>query len=125
MFFDGVCNLCNTTVDFLIRRDKKRLLRYSPLQGETAARLLTPEQRGDLRSFVLLDHEGTFVRSTGALRTLAKLGGVWSLAKVLLIVPRFIRDAVYNAIATGRYRLWGKRDSCRVATPEERSLFLP
>lgn len=124
MFFDGVCNLCNGTVDFFIRRDKKRALRYAPLQGEAAKQLLPPDMLEDLPSMVLIDKSGRFQRSTAVLKAASKLGGLWPAVQVFLIVPRPIRDAVYNWIAKNRYRWFGKKDSCRLPTPEERAMFL-
>jgi predicted DCC family thiol-disulfide oxidoreductase YuxK len=124
IFFDGVCNLCNRTVDFLIRRDKKRILRYAPLQGDAAREMLAPDFFEALPSVVFLDRTGVYQRSTAVLRAAAKLGGVWSLAKWLLIIPRPIRDSVYNWIGKNRYKWFGKKDSCRLPTPEERSMFL-
>lgn len=124
LFFDGVCNLCNRTVDFLIRRDKKRVLRYAPLQGEAAQQMLKPEMIEALPSVVFVDKTGAYQRSAAVLRAVAKLGGLWPAVKVLLIIPRPLRDGVYNWIAKNRYKWFGKRDSCRLPTPEERSTFL-
>ena len=124
VFFDGVCNLCNRIVDFLIRRDKKRVLRYAPLQGAAARELLDPAMVADLPSVAFKDKSGAYQRSTAVLRAAAKLGGIWSLSLGLLIIPRPIRDWVYNWIARNRYKWFGKRDSCRLPTPEERAMFL-
>ncbi len=124
LFFDGVCNLCNRTVDFLIRRDKKRALRFAPLQGEAAQLMVKPQMIEALPSVVFVDKTGAYQRSTAVLRAVAKLGGLWPVLKVLLIIPRPLRDGVYNWIAKNRYRWFGKRDSCRLPTPEERAMFL-
>ena len=124
LFFDGVCNLCNRTVDFLIRRDKKHVLRYAPLQGSSAREMLDPAMIEALPSVVFVDKNGVYQRSTAVLRAVAKLGGLWPVLLVFLIVPRPIRDAVYNWIGKNRYKWFGKRDSCRLPTPEERAMFL-
>lgn len=124
LFFDGVCNLCNRTVDFLIRRDKKHVLRFAPLQGSSAQRMLKADLIEALPSVVFLDKDGVYQRSTAVLRAVAKLGGLWPAAKVLLIIPRPVRDAVYNWIARNRYKWFGKRDTCRLPTPQERAMFL-
>lgn len=124
IFFDGVCNLCNWIVDFLIRRDKKRVLRYAPLQGTSAKQLLKPELFEALPSVVFLDKNGAYQRSAAVIRAASKLGGLWSLFIVFLIIPRPVRDAIYNWIGRNRYRWFGKRDSCRLPTPEERTMFL-
>lgn len=124
LFFDGVCNLCNRTVDFLIRHDKKRVLRYAPLQGTSARELLDANAIQSLPSVVLLDKSGTYQRSTAVLRAVAKLGGPWRLARLLLIIPVTVRDTIYDWIAKNRYKWFGKRESCRLPSPEERAMFL-
>lgn len=124
VFFDGVCNLCNHAVDWLIRHDDKRILKYAPLQGETAAREL---QNADLQlnTMVYKRDSEIFYHSTAVLMIGNDLGGIWSLARIVLWIPAPIRDAVYSWVAKNRYRLFGKRDTCRIPTPEERALFLP
>ena len=128
IFFDGVCNLCNGMVDFLVRRDKARRPRYAPLQGETAARVLLgpqPMPGGDPDTIVLLRDGELHYRSGAVLRIVAGLGGLWRLAQVLRAVPVPIRDVVYNFVARNRYRWFGRRDMCRLPTADERDLFLP
>ncbi len=128
--FDGVCNLCNQSVDWLVWLDRKRRLRYTSLQGKTAGEILAksgplPENTQNW-SMLLWDQQGIHTRSDAALRTLAHLGGLYTAAHLLRwLIPRFLRDAVYRAIARRRYRWFGQKDSCRVPTPEERALFLP
>lgn len=126
LFFDGVCNLCNASVDFIVRRDKKRKYRFAPLQGITAAHAI-PEQveKGDFDSFVLAERGQIFTRSTAALKVLVGLGGIWSLAKPLLLIPAALRDPIYRLIAKNRYRWFGQKDTCRLPSPEEKALFLP
>jgi predicted DCC family thiol-disulfide oxidoreductase YuxK len=124
LFFDGVCNLCNKTVDFLIRRDKKNVLRFSPLQGTTARELLPKEMVEALPSVALVDKNGTYQRSTAILRVAAKLGGLWPVVLVFLVIPAPIRDAIYNWIGKNRYKWFGQKDSCRLPTLEERAKFL-
>ena len=126
LFFDGHCNLCNNSVDFVITRDKKRVFRFAPLQGETAKDVL-----GDVNidlehpdSFVLSKDNKVYFRSTAALMVARQLGFPWSLMSVFLVVPPFIRDAVYNLIARNRYKWFGRKETCRLPSPEERSLFL-
>jgi predicted DCC family thiol-disulfide oxidoreductase YuxK len=124
VFFDGVCGLCNKTVDFLIKWDEDRVLRYAPLQGYTARRLLTKLQVEDLDSVVYYRDGKYLVRSTAVLRLLLDVGGWWKLLSIFLIMPAFVRDAVYYFIANRRYKWFGKSDTCRMPTPEERTLFL-
>lgn len=125
VFFDGYCGICNGFVDRLLVWDKKRLLRYSPLQGTTAEALLPAQLREDLGTIVFAVGDDQYIRSTAALRTLMMLGGAWKLLGVFLLVPPFLRNAVYDLIARNRYQWFGKRDACRIPSPEERALFLP
>ena len=124
-FFDGVCNLCNGTVNFLIDRDRRSRLRFAPLQGSTFAALAAghPELHG-IDSFVLQEGDRVHVRSSAAVRILMALGGPWRLAGALLAIPRPLRDRVYDFVARRRYRWFGRRDSCRMPTPELRARFL-
>ena len=124
-FFDGVCNLCNGAVNFLLDRDRRGSLRFSTLQGATFARLRAehPELDG-VDSFVLWDGEGLHLRSSAALRVLVSLGGLWRACAVGLLMPRPLRDRLYDFIARHRYRWFGRSDSCRVPAPELRARFL-
>lgn len=134
LFFDGVCGLCNLSVDFILARDKRAHFRFSPLQGETAAKVLKGEATSDpsladdvdgLRSLILWDADGFHRRSEAALRLLRGIGGIWSLAAVFRLVPRPLRDLVYDFVAKNRYKWFGKREACRMPAPNERALFLP
>lgn len=127
LFFDGVCNLCNRSVDFVINRDKTRKFRFASLQGETAAKY-APEYAAEagLSTVVLLTGHGKYIRSTAIVHVLKGLGGVWKVLGFLLqIIPRPIRDWGYKLVVKNRYRWAGKRDTCRLPTPEERAVFLP
>jgi predicted DCC family thiol-disulfide oxidoreductase YuxK len=125
IFFDGVCGLCNRAVDALLQADRQAVFRFAPLQGETAKRLLPPlpEDPEDW-SIVYLDERGVHRYSDASLEICRRLGGAWSLAALLRFVPRALRDPVYLWIARNRYRWFGKRDSCRVPTSDERARFL-
>lgn len=125
IYFDGHCNLCNRFVDFLIRRDHQRVLRFAPLQGSTAASRLPKEYAEKLGTIVYESGGRYHVRSTAALLIISSLGGIWPLAKVLLIIPRPLRDLVYRWIAKNRYLWFGRRDTCRLPSPEEKAQFLP
>lgn len=124
VFFDGVCGLCNRFVDFLIRKDRAEVLRFSPLQGETARQVLGAPGEASMNSVVLVEGDRVFVKSTAALRIFCRLGGVWSLLWIFRWVPVPVRDGVYEWIAKNRYRLFGKKDTCRIPSPEERARFL-
>lgn len=124
VFFDGVCGLCNTMVDFFIRKDKKRRLLFAPMQGSTARGILSDEEITLLNSFVLFEGGKKYYKSAAALRIYGKLGGLWPLMKVFIVVPRFIRDSVYNIVAQHRYDWFGKKETCRIPTLEERGVIL-
>ncbi len=125
VFFDGVCNLCNSSVDFLVRADRAKLLRFAPLQGETAARLLSADAVTDMDTMVFRDARGGLHRRSEAiLRIGVQMGGLWRVGALGLLIPRGLRDALYKIIARNRYRWFGKKDSCRMPTPAERALFL-
>lgn len=127
LLFDGVCNLCNGWVDFVIRRDPMGRIRFAALQSpEGSAALENVGLSGDyLDSIILVESDGR-VRSasTGVLETLRKLRWPWPLLYLLIIVPPPIRDYVYRLIANRRYRWFGKRNTCRVPTDREKKRFL-
>ena len=126
LLFDGVCNLCHGTVRFVLEHDRAARFRYAPLQSELARALLAPHglDAGALDTVVLVDAAGAHVRSDGALRTLRALGAPWSWLAVLALVPRPLRDAVYDFVARHRYRWFGKKDACPLPKPEWTDRFL-
>ena len=124
IFFDGVCVLCNGFMDFVHKRDAERIFRFAPLQGETAKRTLTKELTENMTTVVLWSQGQVFTRSDAALMILTQLGGGWGLARVFWLVPQALRDIVYRLVAARRYHWFGKRDSCRLPSPEERTVFL-
>ncbi|MFI5221006.1 MAG: thiol-disulfide oxidoreductase DCC family protein [Bacteroidia bacterium] len=123
LFYDGICGLCNRSVQFVIRHDKKRTFRFIPLQSDEAKKFLSLKlpansklsQRSDISSdtLILLDNEKIFYRSTAVLKIFKQLGGVWQLFYIFIFIPEFLRDAVYNFIARNRYRWFGKENECR------------
>lgn len=128
VFYDGVCGLCDRTVQFLLKRDTAQRLKFAPLQGEIAKR--RADLPADLKSIVFVTNHGTtqeqlYFRSDAVLQILNQLGGFWRVVSWLRIIPRPLRDAIYNAIAQRRYRWFGKFDVCRVPSPEIRARFLP
>lgn len=124
VFFDGMCNLCNRSVDFFVRHDSKHQMFFSPLQGVTAHRLLPDEKISDMSSFIYYRNGKIYERSTAAIHACADLSGGWICMKILFIIPRFLRDAIYNYIAKNRYKWFGKKSTCRLPTPQEKSRFL-
>ena len=126
VLFDGVCNFCNYWVNFAIKRDTKKKLKFTPLQGVTAKRLL-PQYHvnpGSLSSVILIDKEKVYTQSSAAIRICRYLNGGWRLCYGLMIIPKFIRDFLYNIIARNRYKWFGKQETCRVPTPELKERFL-
>jgi predicted DCC family thiol-disulfide oxidoreductase YuxK len=124
LFFDGVCNLCNFFIDFLIRQKPDATLFFAPLQGRTAQQKLEHSLTKDVQSVIYLKDGKAYRESSAALMVLADLGGIWTMARVFLIVPVFVRDGVYRWVARNRYKIFGKRETCRLPTPEERRQFL-
>jgi predicted DCC family thiol-disulfide oxidoreductase YuxK len=125
VFFDGICGFCNHSINWLIVRDVKHLLRFAPLQGSTAQNRLPVELRQNLDTLVLLSEGRLYTRTAAVCRILNLLGGRWKLAGILLwLIPSPLRDLGYRLVAKIRYRLFGKRETCRLPTPDERSLFL-
>ena len=125
VLFDGVCNLCNSSVTFIIRRDPQGKFRFAPLQSAHGEKLLagfTDRPKGD--SVVLILGDRYFVKTSAALRIAIRLNGLWPLMGIFLILPSFLRDPVYDLIARYRYQWFGKRDSCMIPTPELRERFL-
>ena len=128
VLFDGVCNLCNAAVQWIIDRDPEGHFHFASLQSKAAGASLARagvENPTDLPdSIVLVDDVGVHVRSSAALRIAGSLGFPYRLARAALILPRPFRDAVYNLIARNRYRWFGRRDVCRLPSSEESSRFL-
>jgi predicted DCC family thiol-disulfide oxidoreductase YuxK len=126
LLFDGVCNLCNGAVQFIIKRDKKAVFRFASLQSEAGQRYLKKFNLplSDFNSFVIIENEKAYTRSTGALRAASKLGGAWKAMNAFYILPGPVRDFFYNLIAKNRYRLFGQRNECMIPTPELKSRFL-
>ncbi len=125
VYFDGVCGLCNHSVNWLLARDKHRKLRFAPLQGSTAEARVPKEIREELSTLVFQKDGKTFIRSGAVARILMTMGGPWWLAGFLLwLIPFPVRDLGYRLVSRLRYRLFGKHDACRLPTPEERAVFL-
>jgi predicted DCC family thiol-disulfide oxidoreductase YuxK len=127
ILFDGVCNLCNSSVNFIIDRDKRRIFRYATQQSESGqAYLKSYDLQTDTGESIILIEQGTvYIRSSAALRIAKKMDGAWPLMYIFMAVPRFIRDPAYNIIAKNRYKWFGRTEECRVPTPELQELFLP
>ena len=125
LFFDGVCGLCSAVVDWIIPRDRQHRIRFAPLQGTTAGRLVPAELRPELSTLVFRSGGRNHVRSAAVCRVLMTLGGVWRIVGgILWLVPLPLRDLGYRLVSRFRYRLFGRHETCRLPTPAERGLFL-
>ncbi len=126
VLFDGVCNFCNYWVNFAIRHDPKSVLKFAPLQGETARQLAARHtiDATAITSVILLDNGKVYTQSSASLRICKYLAGGWKLFYGLMIIPKFIRDALYNFVARNRYKWFGKKEQCMVPTPAVRERFL-
>lgn len=126
IFFDGVCNLCNASVRFVIKRDHKDYFRFSPLQGDLADAQLQAFaiDPSELNTILLLENGKLYKRSTAALKVTRHLSGAWPLLYGFMIVPAFIRDFFYRIIAKRRYQIWGRTEQCMVPSPDLKRKFL-
>ena len=126
LLFDGICNLCSRAVDLVIRLDRHGVFRFASLQSDVGMELLEQYNLdpSETDSVVLVEAGRAYVLSTAALRIARRLGKMWAAFYVLIVVPRVLRDGAYKAIARRRYRWFGKREICRVPTPEEQRRFL-
>lgn len=126
LLFDGICNLCSAAVRFVIKRDPDRKFKFASLQSATGRQWLEKmgltEESTD--SFVLIQGDRFFLRSSAALRVLREIGGGWKFFYVFMIIPKPIRDFFYNQVARSRYRIFGRQDSCMVPTPDLQDRFL-
>lgn len=126
VLFDGVCNLCNGSVQWISKRDKRARFRFASLQSAAAKKALADAGHEGMSadSVVLIEGDRAYLRTDAALRIAKGLGFPWSLFAVFLIVPAFLRDPIYRLIARYRYRWFGKRETCMVPTKELRARFL-
>jgi predicted DCC family thiol-disulfide oxidoreductase YuxK len=126
ILFDGACNFCDRSVQFVLRRDKKAYFNFASLQSEIGQNLLEKYKipKDKFESLVLIEDSKAYLFSTGALRIARKLNGAWPLLYGFIIIPPFIRNFFYKLIANNRYRLFGKKEECMIPSPEWRSRFL-
>ncbi len=126
ILFDGVCNLCNSSVLFIIQRDPKAKFRFASLQSDfgKAQMLRFGLNDSELNSVLLIKEEILYQKSNAALEIARNLTGGWPMLYAFKIIPAFLRDWVYNWIAQNRYRWFGKKDACMIPTPELKSRFV-
>ena len=126
VLFDGVCNFCNSSVNFIIKHDKKDHFRFTPLQSEKGKMLLQAfnENGKGLDSLVLIENNKLYKRSTASLKIAKQLSGPYFLLYVFIIIPSSLRDPAYNFIAKNRYKWFGKKDVCMIPTPAVKDKFI-
>ncbi|MCB0568945.1 MAG: thiol-disulfide oxidoreductase DCC family protein [Phaeodactylibacter sp.] len=126
LLFDGVCNLCNSSVQFIIRRDPAGVFRFASLQSETAREMLAGSDKKiqALSTVILYEHGKWRLKSDAALHIVRRLPGLWPLLYVFILIPRPLRDAVYDWVARNRYRWFGKKEQCMIPRPEWRGRFI-
>jgi len=126
VLFDGICNLCSSSVQFIIKHDKKNQFLFGSLQGDAGHAYLKKFKlpADQFNSFMLVENEKLYTKSAAALRMLKHVGNGWQLLYAFMIVPAFVRDGIYNWIAKNRYKWFGKKDACWVPTPALKARFL-
>lgn len=127
ILFDGVCNLCDSSVQFIIKHDKNDLFRFASLQSELGQKLMAERgiDQSEVDSIVLIDPgQAYYVKSTAALEISRHLSGGYSLLKNFLFLPEGVRNSVYDFIAKNRYKWYGKKDACMIPTPDLKAKFL-
>lgn len=124
VYFDGVCGLCNGFIDFVMSVDKNHIFKFSPLQSDYAKANLPSEFTSDLKTIVVQINGQTFSKSSAVIAVLSELGGLWKIALLGKILPIFIANKAYDLVAENRYNLFGKKETCRLPTPEERAKFI-
>ncbi|MEW7291999.1 thiol-disulfide oxidoreductase DCC family protein [Aquimarina sp. 2304DJ70-9] len=127
ILFDGVCNLCNSAINFVIKRDKKDIFRYASLQSEVGKKMIAERSidTSKIDSILLIDPSVAYYhKSTAALQIAKQLSGIYPLLSVFFILPRFLRDWIYDIIAKNRYTWFGKKETCMIPTPELKALFI-
>ncbi|MGJ7913274.1 thiol-disulfide oxidoreductase DCC family protein [Neobacillus sp. LXY-1] len=125
ILFDGVCNLCNSSVQFIIKRDPKGHFQFASIQGKMGQNLLKKYHvNTDINSFILIDHDKVFFKSNAALRVCRNLAGYWKWLAIFFIIPSTIRNGIYDFIANNRYKWFGKKESCMIPSQKWKNRFL-
>jgi predicted DCC family thiol-disulfide oxidoreductase YuxK len=126
LLFDGVCNLCNSMVTFVIKRDKKATFKFASLQSDVGQNILKEHSlpMTEFDSFYYVEGKRIFTKSSAALKVAKELDGAWKLFYPLILIPKPLRDIVYSYVAKNRYRWFGKKDQCMLPNPEMQKRFL-
>jgi len=126
VFFDGYCILCNGLVDFLLKADKKEMLKFASLQGDTAKKLLSPDYLDKVDTIIFKTQKGEIsIKSRAIIQILITIGGIWKVFAVFSFLPSSFLNRIYDFVAQKRYKWFGKRDQCRIPNPNERERILP
>lgn len=127
ILFDGVCNLCNNSINYVIKHDKQNIFMFAPLQGKAGQQIIKHYNIDTSKTDSILlysEEKGLKIKSSAAIAIASKLGFPRSVLTIFLIVPPFIRNWVYDYIAKNRYKWYGKKDACMIPTPELKAKFL-
>ena len=126
ILFDGVCNFCNSAVNFTLKRNTKANIRFAPMQSEAGQKLLQQYNlpADDMQSFIFIEDGVVYKQSTAALKVCRHLKGIWPMCYGFMNVPKFIRDGIYSWIAKNRYKWFGMQEACMIPTPEVKARFL-
>ncbi|MEE8380972.1 MAG: DCC1-like thiol-disulfide oxidoreductase family protein [Thermodesulfobacteriota bacterium] len=125
IIFDGLCNLCNWTVNFVIKRDKKSIFNFTTCQSDAGKQILTADglDIGEVSTVYLIENKTVYDKSTAVLRILKKLPFPWYLAYLLIVIPKRVRDYIYNLVARNRYRWFGIRNGCSIPNKKNKKNF--
>jgi predicted DCC family thiol-disulfide oxidoreductase YuxK len=127
ILFDGVCNLCHSSVQYVIKHDKKDVFRFVPLQSELGIKIINylGIDTKNTDSIILYEPgKAYYYKSEAALTIVKDFGGIYTWSSILSIIPKFISNAVYDYVAQNRYKWYGKQESCMIPTPELKAKFL-
>lgn len=126
LLFDGVCNLCNGFVQFVVKRDPEGIFRFASLQSDAGRELMKKHgfNPDEINTVIMVEEDKVYTRSDVPLKVVRQFSGFWPILYGFTIIPKGIRDAIYNWIAQNRYKWFGKKDQCMIPTPELKSRFL-
>jgi predicted DCC family thiol-disulfide oxidoreductase YuxK len=126
ILFDGICNLCNASVQFVLKHDRKQHFLFTSLQSDASVKLLLQvnNKNNSLNSIVLIEGDKIYYKSTAVLRIARKLNGLWMLFYVFIIIPKFFRDSIYDFVVKHRYKWFGKRNKCLLYIVEYKNRFI-
>lgn len=127
IYFDGICNLCNSTVLFLIKRDKNKKFKFASFQSESGQQVLKELHVNEesYKTIIYRSENRLYFKSSAILHILKDLGGLWKIAFACMVIPSFLRNILYMAISRARYRIFGRQQSCMLPTPDIMDRFLP